>query len=56
MMTVLDVQGVKMSDITTDVIRFIQQSSEIMDNYYPNRYVRTVRMYLLVELLFHKAI
>ena len=35
MMTVLDVKGVNMSDITSDVISFIRQSSEIMDNYYP---------------------
>ena len=35
MMTVLDVKGVRISDITTDVISFIGQSSEIMDNYYP---------------------
>ena len=35
MMTVLDVKGVSVSDITTDVISFIKQSTEIMDNYYP---------------------
>ena len=37
MMTVLDVKGIKISDITTDVISFIGQSSEIMDNYYPGK-------------------
>ena len=37
MMTVLDVKGVSISDITTDVISFIGQSSEIMDNYYPGK-------------------
>lgn len=37
MMTVLDVKGVSMSDITSDVISFIRQSSEIMDNYYPGK-------------------
>lgn len=38
MMTVLDVKGVSVSDITTDVISFIKQSSEIMDSYYPGQY------------------
>jgi hypothetical protein len=38
-MTVLDVKGVSVSDITTDVISFIKQSSYIMDNYYPGSYV-----------------
>jgi hypothetical protein len=37
MMTVLDVKGVSVSDITTDVIGFIKQSSEIMDSYYPGQ-------------------
>lgn len=37
MMTILDVKGVGLSDITTDVISFIKQSSEIMDNYYPGK-------------------
>jgi hypothetical protein len=37
MMTVLDVKGISISDITTDVISFIGQSSEIMDNYYPGK-------------------
>ena len=38
MMTVLDVKGVSVSDITGDVIAFIKQSSEIMDSYYPGTY------------------
>ena len=37
MLTVLDVKGVSVSDITTDVIAFIKQSSEIMDSYYPGK-------------------
>lgn len=35
MMTVLDVKGVSVSDFTSDVIAFIKESTEIMDNYYP---------------------
>ena len=35
MMTVIDVKGISVSDISADVINFIKQSSEIMDNYYP---------------------
>ena len=42
MMTVLDVKGVSMSDITTDVISFISQSSEIMDNYYPGKRISII--------------
>lgn len=37
MMTVIDVKGVSVRDITTDVISFIKQSTEIMDSYYPGK-------------------
>lgn len=37
LMTVLDVEGVRVVDITADVIAFIKQSSEIMDTYYPRK-------------------
>ena len=48
MMTVLDVKGVSMSDITSDVISFIRQSSEIMDNYYPGKkYIHHFYFFLL---------
>ena len=42
MMTVLDVKGVSVSDITGDVIAFIKQSSEIMDSYYPGTYDKII--------------
>ena len=42
MMTVLDVKGVSVSDISTDVLSFIKQSSHIMDTYYPGRVARLV--------------
>jgi hypothetical protein len=42
MMTVVDVSGVSVTDISTDVISFIKQSSEIMDNHYPGRVARLV--------------
>lgn len=35
MMTVLDVKGISVADITTDVMSFIRQSGEIMDTHYP---------------------
>jgi hypothetical protein len=46
MMTVLDVKGVSVSDITTDVISFIKQSSEITDNYYPGEYDQSLCLQL----------
>jgi hypothetical protein len=36
-MTVLDVKDIRFMDITSDVISFIKQSADIMDNYYPGR-------------------
>lgn len=39
-MTVLDVGGIKLSDVTKDVLMFIKQSSNVVDKYYPNRVVR----------------
>jgi threonine dehydrogenase-like Zn-dependent dehydrogenase len=41
-MTVLDVKDIRVSDVTTDVISFIKQSSDLIDNYYPGRVVRLV--------------
>lgn len=45
MMTVIDVKGVSVSDISADVISFIKQSSEIMDNYYPGAICSKVVLY-----------
>lgn len=42
LMTVLDVKNISVTDITTDVISFIRQSSEVMDAYYPCRVRRLV--------------
>lgn len=42
MMTVLDVGGIGLGSVTSDVISFIARSSEIMDNYYPEQVVRLV--------------
>lgn len=42
LMTVLDVKDIRVTDITTDVISFIRQSSEVMDAYYPCRVRRLV--------------
>jgi len=42
MMTVLDVQGISMGSVTSDVISFIGRSGEIMDNYYPEQVTRLV--------------
>ena len=42
LMTILDVKDIKITDITTDVISFIKQSSDIVDNYYPGRVVRLI--------------
>lgn len=39
-MTVLDVGGIKLSDVTKEVLMFIKQSSNVVDRYYPNRVVR----------------
>lgn len=41
-MTVLDVKGIGITDITSDVINFIKKSSEIMDSHYPGRVLRLV--------------
>ena len=55
MMTVLDVKGVSMSDITSDVISFIRQSSEIMDNYYPGgKYIHHFYFVLFKRMLYRK--
>lgn len=42
LMTILDVKDIRISDVTTDVISFIKQSSDIIDNHYPGRVVRLV--------------
>eukprot|EP01031_Cornospumella_fuschlensis_P033634 gene33634-40688_t len=42
LMTVIDVQGIGMSSITTDVLSFIQKSGEVIDNYYPEQVKRLV--------------
>lgn len=42
LMTVLDVKGIRVADISTDVIKFIKQSSEITDSHYPGRVARLV--------------
>lgn len=41
-MTVVDVHGISFRDLSTDVISFIKQNSDIIDNYYPNRVKRLV--------------
>jgi hypothetical protein len=35
LMTVIDVKGIKISDISSDVLSFMQKSSEVIDAYYP---------------------
>jgi hypothetical protein len=42
LMTVLDVKGIRVADISTDVIKFIKLSSEITDSHYPGRVARLV--------------
>ena len=37
MMTVIDVEGISVSSVTSEVISFIKRSSDIVDNYYPQR-------------------
>jgi hypothetical protein len=37
MMTVNDVEGISVSSVTSEVISFIKRSSDIVDNYYPQR-------------------
>ena len=49
MMTVLDVKGISVSDITTDVIGFIKQSSEIMDSYYPGKHPYPIIHYPIIS-------
>ena len=41
-MTILDVAGIRVSDINSDVISFIKQSSDIIDAHYPGRVTRLV--------------
>jgi hypothetical protein len=41
-MTVIDVKGIRVSDITADVIKFISKSSEIIDSHYPFRVQRLI--------------
>lgn len=42
MMTVIDVGGIGITSLTTDVIGFIQKSGEMIDNYYPEQVSRLV--------------
>jgi hypothetical protein len=42
LMTVLDVKGIRIADITVDVISFIKKSSEIIDSHFPFRVQRLV--------------
>jgi hypothetical protein len=42
LMTVLDVKGIRVADITADVISFIRKSSEIIDSHFPFRVQRLV--------------
>lgn len=42
MMTVIDVEGISVSSVTSEVISFIKRSSDIVDNFYPQRVVRLV--------------
>jgi hypothetical protein len=35
LLTVIDVKGIKISDISSDVLSFMQKSSEVIDAYYP---------------------
>jgi len=42
LMTIIDVKGIRMSDVSSSVLSFIKQSSNIIDNYYPGRVVRLV--------------
>lgn len=35
LMTIIDVKGIKISDISSDVLSFMQKSSEVIDSYYP---------------------
>ena len=37
MMTVLDVKGIGIGSVTSDVLSFIGKSGEIIDNYYPEQ-------------------
>lgn len=41
-LSILDVKDISIYDITSDVISFIQVSSEIMDTYYPNKVSRLI--------------
>jgi hypothetical protein len=42
LMTVIDVQGISITSVTTQVISFIKKSGEIIDNYYPEQVARLV--------------
>ena len=42
LMTVLDVGGISITSVTTDVISFIKRSGELIDNYYPEQVARLV--------------
>lgn len=42
LMAVIDVQGISMSSITTDVLAFIQKNGETIDLYYPEQVARLV--------------
>lgn len=42
MMTVIDVDGISISSVTTEVISFIKKSGEVIDNYYPEQVARLV--------------
>lgn len=42
MMTVLDVEGISVADITVDVMSFVRQSGELMDLHYPGVVQRLV--------------
>ena len=41
-MTVIDVEGISISSVTTDVISFIKKSGEIIDTHYPEQVARLV--------------
>jgi hypothetical protein len=41
-MTVVDIAGVRLADISADVLTFIRLSSETMDAYYPGRVKRLI--------------
>jgi len=42
LMTIIDVKDIRISDVSTDVVSFIKQSSDIIDHHYPGRVVRLV--------------